>query len=63
MPINEKELNVSLMDRLDMIERIRKAKEKGEKELEEQLDMEERQILRKLYQESPVRQDNQYLLR
>ena len=59
MPINEKELNVSLMDRLDMIERIRKAKEKDEKELEEQLDMEERQILRKLYQEPLVRQDNQ----
>ncbi|MBO6148534.1 MAG: hypothetical protein J6O55_04255 [Lachnospiraceae bacterium] len=59
MPINEKKLNVNLLDRLDMIERIRKAKEKGEKELEEQLDMEERQILRKLYQEPLVRQDNQ----
>ena len=54
MPTNEKEINVDLMDRLDIIERIRRAKEKGEKELEEQLDMEERQIKRKLYQEPPV---------
>ena len=53
MPTNEKEINVDLMDRLDIIERIRRAKEKGEKELEEQLDMEERQIKRKLYQELP----------
>ena len=50
----EKELNVELLDRLDMIERIRHAKAQGEKELEEQLDMEERQIKRKLYQEPPV---------
>ena len=39
-----------------MLERIKRAKEKGEKELEEQLELEESQIKRKLYQQPPLQE-------
>ena len=56
MPMKEKEININLFYQLDMLERIKRAKEKGEKELEEQLELEESQIKRKLYQQPPLQE-------
>ena len=57
MPTNEKEINVQLLDQLDMIERLKKALEKGDEELRDQLAMEERQVKRKLYQKPPLTEE------
>ena len=57
MPTNEKEINVNLLYQLDMIERLRKAHEMSEEAMMEQLDMEEKQIKRKLYQKPPLTEE------
>lgn len=54
MPMTEKEYNGVLLDRLDMLERIKRARAKGEQELTEQIELEESQINRKLYQKPPL---------
>lgn len=54
MAINDKELNGYWLDQLDMIERIKRAMEMGEEQLKDQLELEERHIKRKLYQEPPL---------
>ena len=54
MPVTEKEYNGVLLDRLDMLERIKRARAKGEQELTEQSELEESQINRKLYQKPPL---------
>lgn len=51
MPINEKELNCNLFDKLEIVERIRREAERGGLEaVLVQLDIEQRAIERKLYQ-------------
>ena len=55
MPSSEKEINVDLFDKLDMVERIRReAKRGGIDAVIEQLDIEQSAIERKLYQKSPL---------
>ncbi len=54
MATNEKEINLYLFEQLDMIERLKRALEKGEEELKEQLELEEKQVNRKLYQQPPL---------
>ena len=46
MPINEKELNCTLLDKIDMLERLERVAKK-----------ERRQIERKLYQQPPLFQE------
>ncbi|MCM1047532.1 MAG: hypothetical protein NC433_03815 [Clostridiales bacterium] len=55
MPSSEKEINVDLFDKLDMVERIRReAKRGGLEAVMEQLDIEQSSIERKLYQKPPL---------
>ncbi len=55
MPINEKELNCNLFDKLELVERIRREATRGGLEaVMEQLDIEEAAIKRKLYQKLPL---------
>lgn len=55
MPLTEKEINVGLFDKLDMVERIRReAKRGGLDAVMEQLDIEQSSIERKLYQKPPL---------
>ena len=55
MPVNEKELNINLFDKLEIIERIRReAKRGGLDAVMEQLDIEQAAIERKLYQKPPL---------
>ena len=59
MPSNEKELNVNLLERLDIIDRIRMVIDDGGdmEAVIKQLDIEEKLVKRKLYQEPPVLSD------
>lgn len=60
MPINEKEYNGNLFDKLEMVERIRReAKRGGLEAVLEQLDIEEAAINRKLYQKPPLIERNE----
>ncbi len=55
MPTSEKELNVTLFDQLEIVERIRReAKRGGINAVMEQLDIEQAAIERKLYQKPPL---------
>lgn len=55
MPINEKEYNGNLFDKLELVERIRREANRGGLEaVLEQLDIEEAAINRKLYQNPPL---------
>lgn len=52
---SEKELNVNLLDKLDLIERLEMAdKEGGYEKIKQQLIFEKKCIERKLYQELPI---------
>lgn len=51
----EKEINVNLLERLDLVERIELAAESGDiEEVKKQLAMEKKFIERKLYQKPPL---------
>lgn len=55
MPINEKELNCNLFDKLELVERIRREAERGGLDaVMAQLDIEQAAIERKLYQQPPL---------
>lgn len=55
MPTSEKELNVTLSDQLEIVERIRReAKRGGIDAVMEQLDIEQAAIERILYQKPPL---------
>ncbi len=55
MPTNEKEINCSLFDKLELVERIRREANRGGLDaVLEQLDIEEAAINRKLYQKPPL---------
>lgn len=57
MPINEKEYNGNLFDQLSLIERLESAIEKDgveAPELMKQIELEKKQINRKLYQNPPM---------
>lgn len=52
---SEKELNVNLLDKLDMLERLEMAdKEGGYEKIKQQLAFEKKCIERKLYQQPPL---------
>lgn len=52
---SEKELNVNLLDKLDLIERLEMAdKEGGYEKIKQQLIFEKKCIERKLYQKPPI---------
>lgn len=54
---SEIELNVNLLDKLDLIERLEMAdREGGYEKIKQQLAFEKRCIERKLYQKPPVRE-------
>lgn len=54
---SEKELNVNLLDKLDLIERLEMAdREGGYEKIKQQLAFEKKCIERKLYQKPPVRE-------
>lgn len=55
MPINEKEYNGILFEKLEIVERIRREAERGGLDaVMVQLDIEQRAIERKLYQQPPL---------
>lgn len=55
MPTNEKEINCNLFDKLEMVERIRREAERGGLDgVLVQLDIEQKAIERKLYQNPPL---------
>ena len=55
MPTNEKEINVNLLDKLDLLERLEIAdKDGGYEKLKEQIAFEKKCIERKLYQKPPL---------
>ena len=55
MPTNEKELNVNLFEKLEIVERIRREANRGGIDaVMEQLDIEQAAIERKLYQKPPL---------
>lgn len=52
---SEKEINVNLLERLDLIDRLEEAdKEGGYEKMKKQLAFERKLIERKLYQEPPI---------
>lgn len=60
MPTNEKELNVNLFGQLEIVERIRReAKRGGIDAVMEQLDIEQAAIERKLYQQPPLKNEQE----
>lgn len=55
MPTNEKEINVNLLDKLDLLERLEIAdKDGGYEKIKEQIAFEKKCIERKLYQKPPL---------
>lgn len=51
----EKEINVNLFERLDLVERLEIIAEKGDiEEIKKQLALEKKFIMRKLYQKPPL---------
>ena len=55
MPTNEKEINVNLLDKLDLLERLEIAdKDGGYEKVKEQIAFEKKCIERKLYQKPPL---------
>ena len=58
MPTNEKEINVNLLDKLDLLERLEIAdKDGGYEKIKEQIAFEKKCIERKLYQKPPLTQE------
>ena len=58
MPINEKELNCTLLDKIDMLERLERVAKKAEcQPAVDEIAFERRQIERKLYQQPPLFQE------
>ena len=55
MPTNEIEINVNLLDKLDLLERLEIAdKDGGYEKIKEQIAFEKKCIERKLYQKPPL---------
>lgn len=55
MPTNEKEINVNLLDKLDLLERLEIAdRDGGYEKIKEQIAFEKKCIERKLYQKPPL---------
>ena len=55
MPTNEKEININLLDKLDLLERLEIAdKDGGYEKIKEQIAFEKKCIERKLYQNPPL---------